>query len=80
MINRILMVASVEVSLGVLSVSTTVSFVVVVLLVSVVTSAVVSLISDVWTSFSFCWLLTWSMLSAVASMASCISLVALELG
>ena len=75
------MVASVEVSLGVLSVSTTVSLVVVVvLLVSVVTSAVVSLISDVWTSFSFCWLLTWSMLSAVASMASCISLVALELG
>jgi hypothetical protein len=70
----------VEVSLGVLSVSTTVSIVdVVLLVVSVVTSAFVSLISDV-TSFSFCWLLTWSMLSAVASMASCISLVALELG
>ena len=69
-----------EVSLEVLSVSTTVSLVDVVVLVSVVTSAVVSLISDVWTSFSFCWLLTWSMLSAVASMASCISLVALELG
>ena len=78
MINRIFIVASVEVSLGVLSVSTTVSVVDVVLFVSVVTSAVVSLISDV-TSFSFCWLLTWSMLSAVASMASFISLVALEL-
>ena len=80
MINRIFIVASVEVSLEVLSVSTTVSLVDVVVLVSVVTSAVVSLISDVWTSFSFCWLLTWSMLSAVASMASCISLVVLELG
>ena len=78
MINRIFIVASVEVSLVVLSVET-VSLVDVVLLVSVVTSAVVSLISDV-TSFSFCWLLTWSMLSAVASMASCISLLALELG